>query len=266
MNEIFSVLERLKESKPLVHHMTNWVTIYDCANVTRVIGALPVMAHAAEEVEEMASSAQALVLNIGTLTPDLVDSMIAAAKKANEKHIPVVMDAVGVGATKLRTDKAREILQKVRVDILKGNAGEMGTLAGVKAKVKGVESFGAAADAKDIAKTVAKKYKTTAVVTGKDNVVSNGRDIYIVSNSHIMMTSIVGTGCMSASMIASFAAVEKDYAKAAAFALACFGIAGQLAAAKSKGPGSFKENLYDELYCLDEKTIEKMQKVKKTKI
>jgi hydroxyethylthiazole kinase len=266
MDDIYSLLKRVKTSKPLVHHITNWVTIYDCANVTRCIGALPVMAHAAEEVEEMASGAQALVLNIGTLTPDLVDSMIAAAKKANGKRIPVVMDAVGVGATKLRTEKAGEILQKVRVDIVKGNAGEMGTLAGVKAKVRGVESFGAAADAREIAKTVAKKYKTTAVVTGRDDIVSDGERTFVVSNGHPMMGSVVGTGCMATSVIAAFAAVEKDHTKAAAYALACFGIAGELAAKEAKGPGSFKENLYDELYCLDEKTIEKMQKVKKTKV
>ncbi len=265
MNEIYAALEKIKALKPLVHHMTNWVTIYDCANVTRCIGALPVMAYAAEEVEEMASSAQSLVLNIGTLTPELVDSMMLAAKKANEKRIPVVMDVVGVGATKLRTDKAKEILSKARVDIVKGNIGEMGTLAGVRAEVRGVESMGAALKPDMIAGAVARAYKTTAVVTGKDNVVSDGKRRYVVSNSHVMLTSIVGTGCMIASAIGAFAAVEKDYAKAAAYALVCFGIAGELAAAKSKGPGSFKENLYDELYSLDEKTIAKMQKMRLVK-
>lgn len=266
MNEIYCLIEKIKSTGPLIHHMTNWVTIYDCANVTRCIGALPVMAHAEEEVAEMVNSAQALVLNIGTLTTDLVDSMIIAAKKANEKHIPIVMDIVGVGATKLRTEKAAEILEKVHVDIVKGNAGEMGTLAGVKAKVRGVESVCAEGKTDEIAKAVAVKYGTIAVITGKDSVVSDGKRLYVVSNGHIMMTSIVGTGCMVASVIASFAAVEKDYAKAAAYALVSFGVAGQLAAEKSRGPGSFKENLYDELYSLDEKTIAKMQKIRKTEI
>ncbi|MCX6817601.1 MAG: hydroxyethylthiazole kinase [Candidatus Aenigmarchaeota archaeon] len=263
---MYAVLEKLKESKPLVHHITNWVTIYDCANVTRVLGALPVMAHAKEEVEEMASGSQALVLNIGTLTPDLVDSMISAGKKANEKGAPIIMDAVGVGSTSLRTDKAKEILEKVHVDIVKGNLGEMGTLAGVKASVRGVESNGAAADAKDVASAVARKYKTVAVVTGKDSVASDGKMAYVVSNGHIMMTSVVGTGCMAASVIAAFAAVENDHVKAAAYALVCFGIAGQLAAAKSKGPGSFMDNFYDEIYSLDEKKIAKLKKIKKVKV
>jgi len=266
MDEIYAVLEKLKASKPLVHHITNWVTIYDCANVTRVLGALPVMAHAEEEVEEMASSSQALVLNIGTLTPDLVDSMISAAKKANAKGAPVIVDAVGVGSTSLRTDKTKEILAKVHVDILKGNLGEMGTLAGVKARMRGVESGGAEADAKAVASAVAAKYKTVAVVTGKESVASDGKSTYVVSNGHAMMGSVVGTGCMLASVIAAFAAVENDHAKAAAYAMVCFGIAGQLAAADSKGPGSFKENFYDEIYSLDGKKIAKLKKIKKVKV
>jgi len=262
MNEIYGLLSRIKESKPLVHHITNWVTIYDCANVTRCIGALPVMAHASEEVEEMAGGAQALVLNIGTLTPSLVRSMISAAEKANEKKIPVVLDAVGVGATKLRTEKAKEILDKVKVDILKGNAGEIGTLAGIRAEVKGVESMNVEGEKKEIAKAAAKRYKTTVVITGKDDVISDGKEVYVVTNGHYMMGSVVGTGCMAASVIGAFAAVEKDYAKAAAYALVCFGIAGELAAKEAKGPGTFKERFYDELYNLNEKTIGNMQKLR----
>jgi hydroxyethylthiazole kinase len=265
-NEIYFLLEKIRSSKPLVHHITNWVTIYDCANVTRTIGALPVMAHAFEEAEEMAGMANALVLNIGTLTPSLVRSMISAARKANEKGAPVILDAVGAGATRLRTEKTREILEKARVDIIKGNAGEIGTLAGAKAKVRGVESAGVEGERKEIAGSLARRYKATVVMTGKDDIVTDGSNVYVVSNGHAMMGSVVGTGCMAASVIASFAAVEKDYPKAAAFALACFGIAGELAAKNSRGPGTFKERFYDELYCLDGKTVARMQKVKRMKI
>lgn len=261
-NEIYFLLEKIRSSKPLVHHITNWVTIYDCANVTRTIGALPVMAHAKEEARDMTSASQALVLNIGTLTPSLVRSMILAGRRANEMRIPVVLDAVGAGATRLRTEKAKEILENIRVDIIKGNAGEIATLAGARAEVKGVESVGAEGDKRGIAKSLAKRYGATVVITGKDDVVSDGKRVYVVSNGHGMMGSVVGTGCMAASIIAAFAAVEKDYAKAAAYALACFGIAGELAAKGAKGPGSFKERLYDELYNLDERKIGKMQKIK----
>jgi hydroxyethylthiazole kinase len=262
MDEVYSALEEVRKSKPLIHHITNWVTIYDCANVTRTIGALPVMAHAFEEAEDMTSASQALVLNIGTLTLPLVRSMIRAGKRANEMGIPVVLDAVGAGATRLRTEKAKEILEKVKVSVIKGNAGEIGTLAGVKAKVKGVESMGVEGERKEIAKSLAKKYKSTVVVTGKDDIVSDGKKTYVVSNGHAMMGSIVGTGCMAASVIGAFAAVEKNYSKAAAYALVCFGIAGELAARGAKGPGSFKERFYDELYNLDEEKIRRMQRVR----
>jgi hydroxyethylthiazole kinase len=261
-NEVYGALERIRKTKPLVHHITNWVTIYDCANVTRCIGALPVMAHAKEEAKDMTAIAQALVLNIGTLTPSLVNSMLLAARKANEKRIPVVLDAVGAGATRLRTDKAQELLSRVKIDIIKGNAGEIATLAGTKAQVKGVESVRVEGERKAIAKTLAKKYRATVVMTGKEDIVSDGRKTYVVANGHAMMGSIVGTGCMAASVIGAFAAVEKDYAKASAYALVCFGIAGEIAAKKIRGPGSFKERFYDELYNLDDITIGKMQRLR----
>ncbi len=262
MDEIFSLLEKVRRSRPLVHHITNWVTIYDCANITRCVGALPVMAHAIEEVKEMTGISQALVLNIGTLTPRLVESMISAGKKANEIGIPVILDAVGVGATKLRTEKAKDILSEVKVSVLKGNEGEMGTLAGVKASVKGVESAGFKGEKKETAKSLAKSYGLTAVITGKEDVVSDGKKTYVILNGHEMMGSIVGTGCMLASVIGAFTAVEKDYAKASAYALVCSGIAGELAAEKAEGPGTYKEKFYDELYNLDEKKINRLQKLR----
>ena len=117
---VYEIFMRVKEKKPLIHHITNWVTIYDCANITRTFGGLPVMAHASEEVEEMAGIASALVLNIGTLTPALVDAMIKAGRTANKKKIPVLLDAVGVGATKLRDEKAIELIETVSVQIIKG--------------------------------------------------------------------------------------------------------------------------------------------------
>lgn len=262
MNEIYSTLDKIKTTKPLVHHITNWVTIYDCANITRCVGALPVMAHAIEESGDMTGIAQSLVLNIGTLTPSLISSMISAGKKANKMGIPVVLDAVGVGATKLRTVKAKEILREVKVSILKGNAGEIGILAGRKAEVKGVESMGFEGETKEIAEFLARKHRLTVVITGKEDVVSDGEKFYFVSNGHEMMGSIVGTGCMLASVIGAFAAVEKDFAKASAFALVCFGIAGELAAEKARGPGTYKGNFYDELYNLNGEKIDRMKKLK----
>jgi len=260
--EIFELLNKVRETKPLIHHITNWVTIYDCANMTRTFGALPVMAHAPEEVKEMTNIASALVLNIGTLTVDLINTMIIAAKQANEKGIPVVIDAVGVGATKLRTDKVLEILDSVKIDIIKGNSSEIGILAGAKAETKGVEAISVDGDLVELAKSLAEQRQATVVITGKEDIIAN-KEVYICKNGHDMMGSIVGTGCMAASVIGSFAAIEKDYAKAAAAALTCYGIAGELAAKESKGPGSYKENFYDEVFNLNEQKVKDMAKLEK---
>jgi len=260
--DTYSVLAKIKKEKPLIHHLTNWVTIYDCANVTRTIGALPVMAHAPEEVAQMAGIASALVLNIGTLTKDFVDSMIIAGKVANKKGIPIILDAVGAGATDFRTVECKCLLRELKIGIIKGNAGEVSTLAGVEAEVRGVESV-KAGDPVTVAESLAKTSGSVVVITGKTDVVSDSKRTYKIHNGHEMMGKVVGTGCMAASVIASFAAVEKDYAKAAAAALSCYGIAGEIAAASPtvKGPGTFKEAFFDALYNLSKKDIESKARI-----
>ena len=139
MSNTFEILKKIKQEKPLIHHITNWVTIYDCANIVRAVGALPVMAHAKEEAADMVRIASALVLNIGTLTNELIEAMKIAGKAANEKGIPIVLDAVGVGATKLRDDKAFELLNELNINIIKGNSSEIAKLAGEDVATKGVE-------------------------------------------------------------------------------------------------------------------------------
>ena len=262
---IEKIFEKVRKERPLVHHLTNWVTIYDCANMTRAFGALPVMAHAIEESGDMVKIASALVLNIGTLTPSFVESMVVAAKSANEKGIPVVLDAVGVGATQLRDAKAFELLDMAKIDIIKGNASEIAKLAGEDVVTKGVEATKVDANLIEVAKKLAKKMKATVVITGKEDIVTDAKKVYLVKNGHEMMGCIVGTGCMATSIIGSFAGVEKDYALASAAALSCYGIAGELAAPKSEGPGSFKERFYDEVYNLTSAKIKEMGKVEETK-
>lgn len=258
---ISDIFEKVRNNKPLVHHITNWVTIYDCANMTRAFGALPVMAHAKEEAADMASIASAVVLNIGTLTPELIEAMILAGKSANKKGIPVVLDAVGVGATKLRNDKAAELLNSIKISIIKGNASEIAKLAGENVVTKGVESTKVEGSLVEIARKLADERKSVVVITGKQDIITDGKRVYLVNNGHPMMGCMVGTGCMAASIIGAFAGVEKDYAKAAAYALSCYGIAGELAAAKSKGPGSFHEHFYDEAYNLTAEKVEKMARI-----
>ncbi|WP_094228014.1 hydroxyethylthiazole kinase [Methanolobus psychrotolerans] len=254
-------LNKIRETKPLVHHITNWVTIYDCANMTRALGALPVMAHAPEECTEMTGISSAFVLNIGTLTIELIDAMILSATAANEKKIPVVLDAVGVGATKFRDDMAAKILDSVQIDIIKGNYSEIAKLAGENAQTRGVESTAIDADPKQVAKEFASSRSCVIVMTGKEDIISDGKRTFVVRNGHELMGSIVGTGCMAASVIGSFAAVNADYCDAAKDALCYFGIAGELAAEKSAGPGTFKMYLYDEVFNLSDEKAQSMMDV-----
>ena len=242
-----TILQTIREKKPLIHHITNWVTIYDCAQATRAIGALPVMAHAEEEVEEMTNLASALVLNIGTLTIELINSMIKAAKKANAKKIPVILDAVGCGATKLRTESTLRILQNVRVDILKGNVGEIGIIAGAQGEVRGVESMGVAGNIVELAKNLANRYNNIVVVTGKVDIITDGKTIKKCTAGHAMMSKVVGTGCMAASVLGCFVSVATDYLEAAETAMNFYGQAGEKAAATTKRPMEFKINLIDNL-------------------
>lgn len=256
MFDVFSVLERVRSQKPLVHHITNWVSIYDCAQITRASGALPVMAHAPEEVEEMVSLAGALVLNIGTLTNELIDSMVLAGRKANELNIPVVLDAVGAGATKLRTEKSLELLNKVQFRVVKGNASEIGTLAGVKALTRGVEAESVEGSIAELASKLSSERNCACVITGKEDIVSCAEKTIAVKNGHELMGQIVGTGCMTASLLGAFNAVERNSLKASASALACFGLAGEIASQHSTKPMQFKQELFDSLCSLSAKDLE----------
>jgi len=245
-------LRRLRETRPLVHQITNYVVMNETANATLAIGALPVMAHAPQEVEEMVGLAGALVLNIGTLSSSWIEAMLLAGRAANAVGAPVVLDPVGVGATRYRTETAKRILDEVDVAVLRGNAGEIATLAGVDAEVRGVESIGAAVSAAEVARSAAAALGVVASVTGSTDYVSNGERVVAVENGHPLLASITGTGCMSTAVTGAFLAVRREEPlEAAAEALAAFGVAGENAAPGAKGPGSFHVNLYDALAALD---------------
>jgi hydroxyethylthiazole kinase len=238
--------------------MTNFVVMNDCANITLHIGGSPVMAHAPEEVEEMVTLADSLVLNIGTLTGELIDSMVLAGQRANRKGIPVLLDPVGAGATVMRTEAARRLLEEIRVSFIKGNAGEISVLAGEEAVVRGVDSAGTAGNLPAVAQKLAKEYDCTVIITGAVDWVSDGHNTYSVHNGHSLMGAITGTGCMSGSLVGAFAGAVGDPVLAALSGLVCFGVAGELAAEKELKPASFKRALFDEVYAL---TAEKAAKL-----
>ena len=244
------LLAAVRSHRPLVHHITNSVTINDCANITISAGAAPVMAEAPEEVAEMVSAAGALVLNIGTLSQGQVDAMLIAGRRANVLGIPVILDPVGAGATRFRTETAWRLLDSLDVAVLKGNAGEIGVLAGTGGSVRGVDSGGIAGDPVETVRECARATGTVVAMTGPVDVVADKRRVFQVRNGNPMMDHLSGTGCMAASVTGAFAAIADDYAVSSAAALAAFGLAGERAAAGARGPYSFRTALFDELSVL----------------
>jgi hydroxyethylthiazole kinase len=254
-------LALLRERKPLIHQITNYVVMNETANATLARGALPVMAHAPEEVAEMVGFAGALVLNIGTLSSHWVEAMLAAGWEANARGIPVVLDPVGAGATAYRTDTAKKILDELDVTVLRGNAGEIASLVGIAAEVRGVESVGVAADPADLAREAARALGVVASVTGAVDHVSDGERTIAIANGDPMLAGITGTGCMSSAITGCFLAVAESPFDGAVEALVAFGVAGEDAARDAKGPGSFHVNLYDALAALDPATLDARAKI-----
>lgn len=248
-------LRTIREQKPLVHNITNFVVMNYTANALLACGASPVMAHAPEEVVEMVSLAGALVLNIGTLTPYWVDSMLKAGRHANELNIPVILDPVGAGATKLRTDSAKEIIDTLSIKVVRGNASEVLSLMSKDARTKGVDAIHTVDEAADAAVSLAKELNTTLAITGEVDLITDGERIYRVSNGHVLMGSMTGSGCTATALIGAFLAVDNDPVEATTTALAYFGLAGERAAAEAHAPGTFQMALLDALYTMGEKEL-----------
>jgi hydroxyethylthiazole kinase len=252
-----STLRELRERKPLVHQITNYVVMNETANATLALGALPVMAHAPEEVEEMVGLASALVLNIGTLSEHWIQAMLSAGRAASARGIPVVLDPVGAGATSYRTDTARRILEEVRVTVLRGNAGEVATLVGAEAEVRGVESIATGLAPAELAREAGRQLGLVASVTGPVDHVSDGERTLAVANGHPLLASVTGTGCISSALTGCFLAAGPEAPlEAAAGALAALGVAAEDAADGAAGPGTFHARLYDALAALDPETLD----------
>ena len=250
-------LRRVRERKPLVHNITNFVVMNYTANALLACGASPVMAHAAEEVEEMVSLAGALVLNIGTLSPPWIQAMLKAGKKANALHVPVILDPVGAGATRLRTDSARRLIEGLSIQVIRGNASEIRSLAREESgsRTKGVDSVHTVDQVTETAVALAKDLKTTLAITGAVDLITDGERICRVMNGHEMMSHVTGTGCTATVIIGAFLAIHSDPLEAATQGLSYFGLAGEKAAAKALGPGSFQIALLDALYEMKEEEL-----------
>jgi hydroxyethylthiazole kinase len=237
----------MRERRVLVHSITNYVVMNWTANVLLAAGASPVMAHAREEVEEMAALAGALVLNLGTLSPPWVEAMRLAGAVANRRGVPVVLDPVGAGATDYRTETARSLARALEIAVIRANPSEILSVAGAAAMTRGVDAAHDVAEAARTGSDLARRLSTTVAVTGEIDLITDGTTALEVRAGHPLMARVTGTGCAATVLVAAFHAVEASPVTAAASALAFFGIAGERAAERAAGPGSFQTALLDAL-------------------
>ena len=249
-------LAAIREKKPLIHNITNFVVMNYTANALLAMGASPVMAHAQNEVEDMVAFAGALVLNIGTLTDDWILSMIKAGNKASELQTPIILDPVGSGATPLRTDSAKKIITETRVTVIRGNASEILSLRHTESKTKGVDSIHSVEEAAKTATVLAQELDTTLAITGPVDLITDGSRVIRVQNGHPLMGYVTGTGCTATVTIGAFLAVDDDPVTAAATALAYFGLAGEVAGQNAAAPGSFMIQMLDALYTITPEALE----------
>jgi hydroxyethylthiazole kinase len=245
----------VKKGHPLVHNITNFVVMNSSANILLAQGAFPVMAHAINEVEDMVSLANALVLNIGTLTDEWIEAMILAGKAANKKDIPVVLDPVGSGATPLRTQACQKILANVEVRVIRGNASEINSLVNQGGKTRGVDSIHGVDDIIDGAKFLALERKAIVGVSGERDLVTDGNRVVRVGNGVPMMTMVTGTGCGLSATVGAYIGANSEHFNATVSAFAVFGVAGEIAFEKAKAPGSFEIAFLDALYSMSEKDL-----------
>ena len=245
------LLMRVRAKRPLIHSITNHVVMNSTANVVLALGGSPLMAHAREEMDEITSLADALVLNIGTLEPSWVDSMVLAGESANRKGIPIVLDPVGVGASRLRRESVERLL-RLSPTVIRGNASEIMTVAGMASRSQGVDSLEKTDEAREAARSLADSSGSIVAATGEVDFITDGTRSFEVHNGHPLFASVTGTGCGATVAVAVFAAVcQEDPLIATAAALGCYGLAGEMAAEKANGPGSFQVALYDALFNLN---------------
>lgn len=249
-------LEQLRENIPLVHNITNYVVMNNTANALLSIGASPVMAHATEEVADMAAIAGALVINIGTLSKKWVEAMEIAMKSASDNNVPIIVDPVGAGATSYRTATVKQLISNHSPDIIRGNASEIGALYSAGVKTKGVDSTQDSYTAVEAAKYIANEHACVVVVSGETDYIITENETRSVYNGHPLMGRVTGMGCTASSLIGAFAGSGIDAPDASLSAMRIMGIAGEMAAEKSDGPGSFQVHFLDALYQMDQKVIE----------
>jgi hydroxyethylthiazole kinase len=259
------IIDKVREQGPLIDCITNFVTVNDCANILLAFGASPAMCDAYDVAYDFARISGALYINMGTYLKEHEAAAVEAALGAKKAGRPIVVDPVGCGAIKHQLDMIFHLHEVAGIDIIKGNMGEIMTLAGKAAEVKGVDSDGEIPGIEDAVIAVAEKYRCVVAATGKVDVISDGKRLARISNGTEMLTKITGAGCMLGALCGATAAVTaaagEDLFAAVIAAIAAMGIAGELAAEQAKAPGSFRVALMDSIYSITGETILKKGKI-----
>ena len=263
-------LARVRAKAPIVHNITNYVVMNTTANALLALGASPIMAHAPEEMEEMVGIVQALVLNIGTLSERWIDAMRLAGQAAQRRGIPIVLDPVGAGATSYRTNTARQLLAELSSSspvIVRGNASEIQALSTNLAKTRGVDSTHGTEESIDAARALSEAHGCVVSMSGATDIIVSGASVARVRNGVPMMARVTGMGCTASALTGAMAAVSDlssgpDGAFLAAAQTMCvLGVAGEIAAERAAGPGSFQVHLLDALSGLSPDELERRARV-----
>jgi hydroxyethylthiazole kinase len=259
---LIQVLSKVREQRPVVHVITNWVTAGEVASSLHAMGARPIMASAPEEADEITAKADALVLNLGTPSQARIEAMIRSGHQANKDGHPVLFDPVGVSASKFRIESSKKILSELHLTVIRGNQAEIGALAGRESHLAGVDSISGPEDLDRASELLSEKTGAVVVASGHQDLVVSFRKKAIVENGHPMMKTITGMGCMLTAVIGAFNAVERDPMVATVSAVAFFGLAGEQAAFNAKGPGTYKIAFFDFLFSLTPEQMKKGMKIK----
>ena len=255
IDRVVDALANVRQQKPLVHHITNYVTVNDCANICLAIGGSPIMADDINEVKDIAAISSSLVLNMGTLNERTVLSMVAAGIKANEMNIPVVFDPVGAGASTFRNETALMLLDKIKFSIIRGNLSEIRFLLENHSKTKGVDvsAEDLDSDATTIVKECAKKLGCVIACTGKVDVISDGENTIFIKNGTEMLSDVTGTGCMCTTLVGAFCGANSDMLISATAGVLGMAIAGEIAREKAGeiGLGSFRVEIINAISKMD---------------
>ena len=256
-------IEKLRQNSPLVLNITNIVVSNYVANGLLSLGCSPIMSNAIEEMDELPAICQALVINIGTLTSSQIEAMIKAGKSANKNNTPVVLDPVGVGATTFRQETVKTLLNEIKFDLIRGNAGEIAYLAQVNWAAKGVDAGSGEGDLSKIAKDVASKYNCIVSISGETDYISDGEKVAKIGNGCELFPKITGSGCLLSAVCGAFLTLEGNVFELTVNACTSYAIAGELAQEnlKTTQTGQFYTRLLDSLAIIDDKTTEKYAKV-----